>query len=95
MISAEQRLSYEQAEATRWESSLCLMAAFRVVGVPHTMIDIGCGPGHTVALATALGVQAQGVDVLPPSDEVGLTGDFTQHDLTHPSMPSHRAELVL
>jgi SAM-dependent methyltransferase len=36
-----------------------------IVGADRPVLDIGCGPGHTTAHLTALGVMATGVDLSP------------------------------
>ena len=63
-ITPEQMMAYDQARATALESSACLLAAFKVIGVPRTMLDVGCGDGHLVKIAAALGTQrATGLDI--------------------------------
>lgn len=41
-----------------------LMAAFAMLGIPATMLDVGCGDGTMVNTARALGCTAYGVDQL-------------------------------
>lgn len=40
-----------------------LMGVFAHIGFPHTLLDLGCGPGHLVKLAAKLGIPSLGVDV--------------------------------
>lgn len=56
-------VSVEQSYATRVDSALCLLSAFAYLGLPETMLDIGCGKGHLVKVASALGVDCNGVDI--------------------------------
>jgi SAM-dependent methyltransferase len=42
-----------------------LMEFAAIVGAECPVLDIGCGPGHTTAHLTALGVMATGVDLSP------------------------------
>lgn len=62
--TAEQRVAYEQSAATAEDACRCLLAAFAYLGIPESMMDVGCGPGHLVKLATMLGSRtAFGVDI--------------------------------
>ena len=97
MISTvQQQIAYQQSEATRLDSAACLLAAFRRLGIPETMMDIGCGPGHLVQIADSLGVKAEGIDISLPEEEIRLPGgsvlfqgDIMDFVITEPS------ELVL
>lgn len=61
--TAEQRVAYEQSRATSEDARRCLLAAFAYMGIPESMSDIGCGPGHLCELASDLGVEAHGYDI--------------------------------
>ena len=63
IATIQQKLAYEQSEATRLESSLCLLSAFNRFGIPESFTDLGCGPGHLVQIADALGSRSIGVDI--------------------------------
>lgn len=52
---AAQRTAFEQSRETALDSAACLIAAFRVLGVPKGILDVGCGEGHLVRVAAALG----------------------------------------
>jgi hypothetical protein len=45
------RLAYQQSADTAEESTRCLLAAFAYLGIPESMIDLGCGDGHLVQVA--------------------------------------------
>ncbi len=98
VATIQQQLAYEQSAATRLPSSLCLLSAFGKLGIPKSMIDLGCGPGHLVQIADSLGVWAEGYDISLPEEEVHMPGrsslyrkDVTDLQYFHPD-PS---ELVL
>lgn len=75
-------VSVEQSYATRVDSALCLLSAFAYLGLPTTMLDIGCGRGHLVKLASALGVNSRGVDI---SVDMGSSDNLLSYcDLTKP-----------
>jgi len=67
-----QRIAFEQSRRDRFESAKCLLAAFEMLGVPKTLLDLGCGPGHLVQIAAALGADAWGVDVDPRGPEASF-----------------------
>ena len=50
----EQRLSADQAYRTRLESTKCLLEALTMFGIPKSFVDVGCGYGHLVKIASAL-----------------------------------------
>ena len=41
-----------------------------IVGADRPVLDIGCGPGHTTAHLTSLGLSATGVDLTPKMIEI-------------------------
>ena len=96
VATIQQQLAYEQSSATRLPSSLCLLSAFGKLGIPKSMIDLGCGPGHLVQIADSLGVWAEGYDISLPKEEVHMPGRSTlyQADITDMDIPDP-AELVL
>lgn len=62
--TALQQIACNQSSATALDSAACLIAALRRIGVPGSMLDVGCGAGHLVRIASALGVaRAVGLDV--------------------------------
>lgn len=62
--TAAQRVAFEQSRATALDSTACLIATFRLLGVPDSMLDVGCGGGHLVRIAGALGAERSiGLDV--------------------------------
>ena len=91
--SVYQRGACYQSTLTAPESTRCLLAAFAYLGIPTSLVDIGCGDGHLVRTATALGVQAHGFDIAcEPCDYL------TQHDLMQPLIFAEywrKAEMVL
>lgn len=66
-------LSVLQAEM----SKACLVEVFIELGTPPTFLDVGCGPGHLVLYAAAVGCQAVGVDVCLPVREQVYTNSRT------------------
>lgn len=46
-----------------------LLSLFSMLGIPQSMLDVGCGDGTMVGLARDLGVDAYGVDQLIDKDE--------------------------
>lgn len=85
-----QRVAFEQSRATALDSAWCLLSAFRMLGLPKSMIDIGCGPGHLVTIAAALGVDSAGVDI--NHDPAGAASYCYVVDLTAPLPPHILAE---
>lgn len=88
----------DQATATAMESAKCFAFALFRFGMPSSMIDVGCGDGHLVQLAAALGIKAVGIDAtLPREVSVGFNGALlVRHDLRQPfTAPVLPAELVL
>lgn len=51
--------------------------AMGLLGIPDSILDVGCGFGWMVADARSLGIEAFGVDQLPP--EIGSTYIFHQN----------------
>lgn len=91
--TTEQRQAFEQSRETALDSAACLIAAFRMLGVPKSMLDIGCGPGHLVRIARAFGVGAAGFDInLPAQPKVG---GLVRHDLRRPIHLVRGADLTL
>lgn len=76
-------VSVEQSYATRVDSALCLLSAFAYLGLPTTMLDIGCGKGHLVKVASALGVDSRGVDISIDKDSDNSLLSYC--DLTKPT----------
>lgn len=64
-----------------------ILTIFSLLGVPQSMIDLGCGDNTMVKVARGLGVDAIGVDILPTADVV--------HDLTQPLDINGIYDLVL
>ncbi len=56
------RVAFEQSKRDTELSARCLLAAFAYIGIPETLLDVGCGPGHLVRLSRSMGVEAVGVD---------------------------------
>jgi hypothetical protein len=97
-MNPAQELARDQATATAMESAKCLAFAFHRFGVPSALIDVGCGDGHLVELAAAMGVAASGIDItLPHKITTGFNGFMLiRHDLAEPwSRPLRAAEMVL
>lgn len=56
-----------------------LMALFALTGIPVSLLDVGCGTGAMVNLASKLGVKAYGIDLI---NRPGA--NFFRHDLCDP-----------
>lgn len=86
MDEQAQRTAYEQSANTAEQSKRCLLAALARFGVPARMLDIGCGPGHLVRTAAALGAYAMGLDINVVQEDTCPHGDGTydlfEFDLT-------------
>lgn len=54
--------------------------ALTAMFAPRSFLDIGCGPGGMLELATARGMVAEGIDADPTLDYSGLS--VIQHDFT-------------
>ena len=86
-------LAYQQSQETAEESTRCLLAAFAYLGVPDSLIDLGCGNGHLVRIAGGLGVQSFGVDLhVKESLSLGTSEWYCERfDLTKPLSPMEMA----
>jgi hypothetical protein len=88
-----QKTAFDQSVATAAESTRCLLAAFAYLGIPKSMIDVGCGAGHLVRIARSIGILAAGYDIdLEPKDE---SPSLIRWDLREPLNGAGPAELVL
>ncbi len=94
-----QRLSMEQSWDTRLDSAKCLLAAFEYLGIPESLLDVGCGKGHLVVLSASLGVIAGGVDIgsKPILSIVPGISSYSlgKRDLTEPDDSLTEREMVL
>ncbi len=96
MATIPQQIAYEQAKATRIDSASCLLSAFRTLGLPDSLFDVGCGPGHLVQIADALGIWAEGVDIsLTETIRMPDRSVIYPGDVTTMSHPSHTFAMVL
>lgn len=67
-----------------WSRS-ALFGAFAHLGLPRTLLDVGCGEGHLVELAARLGIYSVGVDVsLTDPRRQGSLFTLLRRDLTVP-----------
>lgn len=64
-----------------YSNQVMLLALFGTIGIPSSMLDVGCGTGAMVRTARALGVDACGIDQLV-TPEYGQ--GFFKHDLSQP-----------
>jgi SAM-dependent methyltransferase len=66
----------------------CLLAAFAHFGVPESFLDLGCGTGNLVGLASRIGVSSScGIDVsfnVVQQPAEGGGGVLVRHDLLKP-----------
>lgn len=70
-----QKVAFQQSLATSDESGRCILGAFALLGVPKTFLDVGCGVGHMVVIAAALGAEAVGLDNNVESVECAIHGE--------------------
>lgn len=61
-----------------------VLGVYALLGLPETMIDVGCGTGHTVEFSERLGVRSAGIEVAPVNVFGGMRGTYYHHDLTEP-----------
>lgn len=61
-MAADMTTAYEQSVATSADAERCILAAFAYLGVPETMIDLGCGSGAMCKVAGRLGCISDGFD---------------------------------
>lgn len=89
--------AYEQSVATADDAERCMLAAFAYLGVPETMIDLGCGPGAMCRVAGRLGCVADGFDYATDQLTVGSNMSLHRADLTdrHAVLTGLSADLVL
>ncbi len=89
--------AYEQSAATSEDASRCILAAFAYLGIPETMIDLGCGSGTMCRVAGRLGCVSDGFD--HATDQLTVAGNMSLHraDLTdrHAVLTGLSADLVL
>lgn len=93
--NAMQALACQQSAATALDSARCLLAAFDRLGVPDSMLDVGCGNGHLVRIAGALGVSAAGMDIALPKHESRNGYVLVRADLSIPFVEMTPRDLVL
>ncbi len=89
--------AYEQSAATSEDASRCILAAFAYLGIPKTMIDLGCGSGAMCKVAGSLGCVCDGFD--SATGRLVITGNVSLHraDLTdrYAVLTGLSADLVL
>jgi SAM-dependent methyltransferase len=76
---------------TQESSTRCLELAWQDCGVPRSLLDVGCGDGHLVTRARAMGIDAMGVDLSIPDG----TGGLRHADLREPVDLGRQFDLVL
>ncbi len=89
--------AYEQSAATSEDASRCILAAFAYLGVPETMIDLGCGSGAMCRVASRLGCVSDGFDYAIDRLTMGNNMSLHRADLTdrHAVLTGLSADLVL
>lgn len=89
--------AYEQSVATSDSAERCILAAFAYLGIPETMIDLGCGSGAMCKVAGRLGCVSDGFDYAV--EQLTVIGNMSLHraDLTdrHAMLTGLSADLVL
>ena len=60
-----------------------LLASFAHLGIPESILDLGCGDGYLVRLASKLGIHAVGVDIALPhqSESIDSFSYLIRNDL--------------
>lgn len=83
-----------------WMNGLTMMDKFNIrhfmtlvglIGIPESYLDVGCGTGATVKIATRIGIEAFGVDQLV---EESWGTNFYHHNLVNPFALPHPVNLV-
>lgn len=69
-----------------------ILAAFALLGVPHSYLDVGCGDGAMVNAARLLGVEAWGIDQLV--DDKTWPAYYLHRNLVDFTELPHQVELV-
>lgn len=74
--------AYEQSVETSDSAQRCILAAFAYLGIPETMIDLGCGSGAMCRVAAKLGCYSSGLD-----------NEIQNTDISEDNLWLHRADL--
>ncbi len=96
-MTAAQQLAYDQSAATSEGALRCWALAVETLGKPAVLVDVGCGPGHIVEHAAAVGVRAYGADISLPEQRRDTPQDahLMRVDLTLPWVAPERGDMVL
>jgi len=69
-----------------------LLSLFAMLGIPESLLDVGCGDGTMVNIASLIGVVAYGVDQLVPED---MGGNFEHRNLVDKYLLFEKVNMVL
>jgi len=70
---------FDELEGVReWNIRHCL-TALAVLGIPETLLDVGCGDGTMVKTALSLGINAFGVDQLVSTGDMFINHNLVNH----------------
>lgn len=81
---------HQQRTHLREQTINCLRSTLTLLGLPASMLDVGCGEGAHVAWARDLNIDAFGVDLAAPDVD-----GFLRHNLCEPLHVGRRFEWVL
>jgi len=82
-----QELAFKQSQSSARDGLLCFLHGLRLIERPQlirSMLDVGCGAGHFVALADMIGIQSTGWDICAVTRPVGENSATFCVDLTDP-----------
>jgi len=68
-----------------------LLSMFSLLGIPESLLDVGCGDGTMVKLASQIGVRSTGVDQLQPTKD----GNFFYQNLVDKFSNKEKVNMVL
>lgn len=87
--------AHRQSVATNEWSGRCFLAALAHLGVPHSLLDVGCGDGHLVEVGAQLGIAALGIDLLVATGRTPHGGELCTMDLKGPADVGREFDLML
>lgn len=81
----------EELEEQREWNERHALAVFALLGLPETLLDVGCGDFAMARIASLLGVDVFGIDQF---DESGVNVLYKQHNLVNPFLAEHKFQHV-
>ena|SRR3990167_2833708 len=72
-----------------------LLGAMAHLGIPRTLLDVGCGDGFVVDFAAHVGLEAVGIDIAPRAGRTPSGGEIIKGDLSQPFNLYKRFDFVV